>query len=183
MPRIAPLEPADMNAEQRHFHGNILAGPRGSMGGPFQAWIHSPVFANRAQLLGEYCRFNSVLEARLSELAILITARKWTAQFEWFAHAPMALQAGLSADIIADLQERREPVFAKTDEAAVYKFCTELYRDSAVSDATYAEAKAELSEKGVVDLVGVLGYYALVSMTLNVFEMPLPDGVTPPLSP
>ena len=111
----------------------------------------------------------------------MITARKWTAQFEWFAHAPMALQAGLSADIIADLQERREPVFAKTDEAAVYKFCTELYRDSVVSDATYAEAKAELSEKGVVDLVGVLGYYALVSMTLNVFEMPLPDDVTPPL--
>ncbi|MDA1100273.1 MAG: carboxymuconolactone decarboxylase family protein [Proteobacteria bacterium] len=182
MPRISPLEPADMNTEQRRFHDNIMSGPRGGMGGPFQAWIHSPVFADRAQHVGEYCRFNSVLETRLSELAILITARQWTAQFEWFAHAPMALEAGLSPDIIADLRERREPTFSKADEAAVFKFCTELYRASAVSDATYDEAKAQLGEQGVVDLVGILGYYALVSMTLNVFEMPLPDGVEPPLS-
>jgi 4-carboxymuconolactone decarboxylase len=183
MPRISPLKPADMNAEQRQFHDNIMSGPRGSMGGPFQAWIHSPEFADRAQRVGEYCRFNSVLETRLSELAILITARQWTAQFEWFAHAPMALNGGLSAEVIADLRERREPVFAKADEATVYKFCTELYRNSAVSDSTYDEARTELGEQGVVDLVGILGYYALVSMTLNVFEMPLPDGVAPPLSP
>ncbi len=183
MPRISPLNPADMNAEQRQFHDNIMSGPRGSMGGPFQAWIHSPEFADRAQRVGEYCRFNSVLETRLSELAILITARHWTAQFEWFAHAPMALNGGLSADVIADLRERREPTFAKADEAAVYRFCTELYRDSAVSDNTYSEARTQLGEQGVVDLVGILGYYALVSMTLNVFEMPLPDGIAPPLSP
>ncbi|MBC8240331.1 MAG: carboxymuconolactone decarboxylase family protein [Alphaproteobacteria bacterium] len=182
MPRIDPLAPAEMNSEQRQFHDNIVSGPRGSMGGPFQAWIHSPVFADRAQSLGEYCRFNSALEPRLSELAILVTARKWTAQFEWFAHEPMALAGGLAPDIIADLRERREPAFAKADEAAVYHFCMGVYRDSAVSDATYDEARSQLGEKGVVDLVGVLGYYALVSMTLNVFEMPLPDGTAPPLS-
>ncbi len=183
MPRIAPLAPADMNAEQRQFYDNIVSGPRGGMGGPFQAWIHSPNFADRAQRLGEYCRFNSALETRLSELAILITARRWTAQFEWFAHAPMALKGGLSAEVIDDLQHRREPKFSNADEAAVYNFCTELYRDSRVSDATYAEAKTQLGEQGVVDLVGILGYYALVSMTLNVFDMPLPDGVAPPLAP
>jgi len=171
-----------MNAEQRQFHDNIMSGPRGSLGGPFQAWIHSPDFGDRAQKVGEYCRFNSVLEPRLSELAILITARKWTAQFEWFAHAPMALDGGLSADVIEAVRQNQAPSFGKADEAAVYQFCTELYRDSRVSDATYGEAKARLGEQGVVDLVGILGYYAMVSMTLNVFEIPLPDGVTPPLS-
>ncbi len=182
MPRIAPLTAAEMNAEQRQFHDNIMSGPRGSLGGPFQAWIHSPDFGDRAQKVGEYCRFNSVLEPRLSELAILITARKWTAQFEWFAHAPMALDGGLSADVIEAVRQNQAPSFGKADEAAVYQFCTELYRDSRVSDATYGEAKARLGEQGVVDLVGILGYYAMVSMTLNVFEIPLPDGVTPPLS-
>jgi 4-carboxymuconolactone decarboxylase len=123
------------------------------------------------------------LEPRLSELAILITARQWTAQFEWFAHAPMALEGGLSAEIIEALRQRRMPVFAQADEAAIYDFCTELYRESRVSDATYEATKTQLGEQGVVDLVGILGYYAMVSMTLNVFEMPLPDGVEPPLEP
>ena len=113
MSRIPALQLSEMNAEQRRFHDDIVAGPRGGMGGPFQAWIHSPEFADRAQKLGEYCRFNSVLEPRLSELAILITARKWTAQFEWFAHEPMALKAGLSAVVIADIRERRHQVSAR----------------------------------------------------------------------
>ena len=183
MPRIKPLAPAEMDAAQRKFHDHIMAGPRGSMGGPFQAWIHSPDFADRAQKVGEYCRFNSALEPRLSELAILITARQWTAQFEWFAHAPMALEGGLSAEIIEALRQRRMPVFAQADEATIYNFCTELYLESRVSDATYEATKTQLGEQGVVDLVGILGYYAMVSMTLNVFEMPLPDGVEPPLEP
>jgi len=183
MPRIKPLATTEMDATQREFHDNIMAGPRGSMGGPFQAWIYSPEFADRAQKVGEYCRFNSVLEPRLSELAILITARQWTAQFEWFAHAPMALEGGLSAEIVEALCQRQIPVFAYADEAAIYSFCTELYLESRVSDATYEEAKTHLGEQGVVDLVGILGDYAMVSMTLNVFEMPLPDGVEPPLDP
>ncbi|MFP6747686.1 MAG: carboxymuconolactone decarboxylase family protein [Alphaproteobacteria bacterium] len=183
MSRIPALQPSEMNSEQRRFHDNIVAGPRGGMGGPFQAWIHSPEFADRAQMLGEYCRFNSALEPRLSELAILITARKWTAQFKWFAHEPMALKAGLTAAVIADIRERREPSFDHADEAAVHAFCLELHGENRVSDATYGEAKAQLGVQGVVDLVGVLGYYVLVAMTLNVFEMPLPDGVAPPLAP
>ena len=182
MPRILPPAPEDMTDAQRQFRDNIVSGPRGGMGGPFQAWMHSPDFADRAQKLGEYCRFNSVLETRLSELAILITARHWTAQFEWYAHAPMALKGGLSPAVIEALRLGAQPEFAKADEAAIHAFCTELYRDARVSDATYAQAKAQLGSQGLVDLVGILGYYAMVSMTLNVFEMPLPDGIAPPLS-
>lgn len=171
-----------MTDSQRRFHDDIVSGPRGSMRGPFLAWIHSPDFADRAQKLGEYCRFNSVLEPRLSELAILITARNWTAQFEWFAHEPMALAGGLSPEVIADIRERKTPSFDEADEAAVYAFCMELHREHKVSDATYGKALAQVGEQGMVDLVGVLGYYGLVSMTLNVFEAALPDGVPPPLS-
>ena len=183
MSRIPILAADEMNAEQQRFHKNITDGPRGGMGGPFQAWIHSPDFADRAQKVGEYCRYNSVLEPRLSELAILFTARHWTAQFEWFAHAPMALKGGLAPDIIEAIRQRRTPEFSMADEAAVYQFCLELYRDSQVSDATYGDAKDRLGDQGLVDLVGILGYYAMVSMTLNVFEMPLPEGVAPPLEP
>jgi 4-carboxymuconolactone decarboxylase len=183
MSRIPTLSVDEMNAEQQRFHENIIAGPRGSMGGPFQAWIHSPDFADRAQKVGEYCRFNSVLEPRLSELAILYTARHWTAQFEWFAHAPIALKGGLSPDIIEAIRLRRTPEFPKADEAAVYQFCAELYRDSQVADAAYGNARDQIGDQGLVDLVGILGYYAMVSMTLNVFEMPLPEGVAPPLEP
>jgi len=122
------------------------------------------------------------LEPRLSELAILCTARHWTAQFEWYAHEPMARDGGLAQTVIDAVRERRRPDFAHADEAAVYDFCGELYADGRVSQATYERAVAELGQRGVVDLVGILGYYALVSMTLNVFEMPLPDGVAPPLA-
>ena len=181
MPRIVPIKPEDMDVAQRRLYDNIISGPRGGMGGPFQAWMHSPIFGDRAQAVGEYCRFNSVLEPRLSELAILITARQWTAQFEWYAHAPMAINSGLSPEIIAAIQCREVPQFTKPDESVVYNFCTELYLKSTVSDATYEQAKQYLGEQGLVDLVGILGYYAMVSMTLNVFEMPLPDGVQPPL--
>ena len=100
MPRIAQIKQEDMDTSQRRLYDNIISGPRGGMGGPFQAWMHSPVLGDRAQALGAYCRFNSALEPRLSELAILITARHWKAQFEWYAHAPIAERGGLSHKII-----------------------------------------------------------------------------------
>jgi 4-carboxymuconolactone decarboxylase len=182
MPRIEPLSADRMDAEQRAVHDDILSGPRGSLGGPFQAWLRSPTLADRAQKLGEFCRFNSSLEKRLSELAILMTAKRWTAQFEWYAHEPMAREGGLDQSIIDAIREGRTPTFDKSDEAAIYDFVSEYYASNRVSQATYDRVVGELGERGVVDLVGVLGYYALVSMTLNVFEMPVPDGVTPPLA-
>jgi len=180
--RIDALTPERMDPAQRRVYDTIMAGPRGSMGGPFHAWLHSPELADRAQHLGAFCRFDSSLEKRLSELAILCTARHWTAQFEWYAHEPMARDGGLAQAVIDAVRERRRPAFAHADEAAVYDFCQELYADGRVGSETYARAVAELGQRGVVDLVGILGYYALVSMTLNVFEMPLPDGVAPPLA-
>lgn len=180
MPRMKPLPREDMDAAQRQVHDAIVSGPRGSIGGPFLAWLRSPDLADRAQRLGEFCRFNSSLEPRLSELAILFTAKQWRAQFEWYAHEPMARDGGLPQDIIDAVHDGRQPTFDRADEAAIYAFCEEMYRDKRVSQPTYEQAVAQLGERGVVDLVGIIGYYALVSMTLNAFEMPLPDGVAPP---
>lgn len=182
MPRIPTITPEDMNEAQRSFYDNVVAGPRAGMAGPFNAWIHSPEMADKAQSLGEYCRFNSSLETRLSELAILFTGAHWRAQFEWYAHAPMARNAGVADEVIEAIKNGEEPAFEKADEAALYAFCRELYADKRVSNETYATAEAELGRQGVVDLVAILGYYALVSMTLNAFDMALPDGVELPFT-
>ena len=182
MPRIPTLAPEEMNEAQRTFYDNVVAGPRAGMAGPFHAWIHSPEMADRAQRLGEYCRFNSSLERRLSELAILFTGAHWRAQFEWYGHEPMARDAGVADDVIAAIKNGEKPDFQNSDEAALYAFCRELYANKRVSDETYATAELELGRQGVVDLVAILGYYALVSMTLNAFAVPLPDGVEPPFA-
>lgn len=181
MSRLPPLTLDALTPEQRKVYDAIVSGPRGSIGGPFAPWLRSPELADRAQRLGEFCRFGTSLPKRLSELAILITARHWTAQFEWYAHAPMAREGGLAEEIIEAIRERRRPAAMAADEAAVYEFCTEAFRDTRVSDATYRRAIDTLGERAVVELVGILGYYCLVSLTLNVFEMQVPDG-KPPLS-
>jgi 4-carboxymuconolactone decarboxylase len=181
MSRLAPLEPARLTPEQKKVYDDILAGPRGGIGGPFAAWLRSPALADRAQKLGEFCRFNTSLPKRLSELAILMTARHWTAQFEWYAHARMAREAGLADAIIEAIRVRQRPAAMQDDEAAIYDFCNEAYALHYVTDDTYARAIALFGEPTVVELVGVIGYYCLVSLTLNVFRMPLPDGVEEPL--
>jgi 4-carboxymuconolactone decarboxylase len=182
MPRIHFLTDDEMTDEQRRMRDEIASGPRGGLRGPFNAWMHRPPLLDRAQKLGAYCRFDSSLEPRLSELAILVTARHWSAQFEWYAHGPLAEKAGIDPRNVEAIRTRQEPTFDKEDEAIVYRFAKELYDSTTVSQATYDEAVRILGEGRVVDLVGVLGYYGLVSMTLNVFDMPLPDGVAPPLS-
>lgn len=182
MPRIHFLSDDEMNDEQRQLRDEIVSGPRGGLRGPFNAWMHRPPLLERAQKLGAYCRFDSSLEPRLSELAILVTARHWNAQFEWYAHAPLAEKAGISAANVEAIRTRGEPAFDKADEAIVYRFAKEMYETRTVAQDTYDEAVRVLGDGRVVDLVGVCGYYCLVSMTLNIFEMPLPDGVAPPLA-
>lgn len=181
MPRIHFLTDDEMTDEQRRMRDEIASGPRGGLRGPFNAWMHRPQLLDRAQKLGAYCRFDSSLEPRLSELAILVTARHWGAQFEWYAHAPIAEKAGVDAAVVEAIRTRGEPSFDKEDEAIVYRFANELYASGTVSQDTYDEAERILGTGKVVDLVGVCGYYCLVSMTLNVFDMPLPEGETPPL--
>ena len=160
-----------------------FAGVRGQLTGPWVAFMRSPEMLNRARALSDYLRFNSSLPPRLSELAILIAARHWTQQYEWVVHHPLALKGGLNPDIAKAIADGRRPERMADDEAAVYEFCTELHRTQRVSDATYARAKAAFGEHGIVDLVGLSGWYTLVAMMLNTAQSPLPPGVEPPLAP
>ena len=183
MSRIDMLSPDDMTEHQRRVHDAIVAGPRGAAGGPFNALLRSPELADRAQSLGAFCRFGTTFEPKLSELAILVTARLWSAQLEWWAHVRLAQQAGLDAAIIAAIEARRPPTFADADQRAVYQFATMLSHEHRVSDAVYQDVRDRFGEQGVAELVGILGYYTLVSMALNTFEVPVPEGAPPPLTP
>jgi 4-carboxymuconolactone decarboxylase len=178
--RFPELKAEAMTPAQKEVADAIKAGPRGSIRGPFNAWLRSPQLADRLQKVGEHIRFNSSLPPRLNEFAILITARHWNAKYEWYAHYPLALKGGLKPEVAADLAKGLTPRGMAADEAAVYAFCTELRRDRKVSDATYAAVQKLFGDQGVVDLIAVNGYYDLVSMTLNVAEVTTPaDGELP----
>jgi 4-carboxymuconolactone decarboxylase len=173
-PRLALIDEANMNDAQRALMEALRAGPRGrsiTPRGPFAVWLHAPEFGNLAQTLGAHCRYKTAMPARLSEFAILCTARLWRAQYEWFAHAPMAEKAGVKAKTIQDLRAGREPKSAPKDERAIYGFVQELYKTKRVSDRTYKRVHAFLGGGAMVELTGILGYYVLISMTLNVFHM------------
>jgi 4-carboxymuconolactone decarboxylase len=177
--RFPTLTPETMTEEQRRVADGIVAGPRGGLRGPFNAWLRSPTVADRFQKVGEYLRFNSSIPPALNEFAILVTAREWTSQYEWFAHHRLAMAAGLSPAIAADLAAGRRPDGMSEDEAIVYDFCMELHRTKAVSDPTYDRAQARFGDQGVIDLIAVSGYYVAVAMTLNVARVPLPEGAVP----
>jgi len=167
-----PLE--KMTPAQRTVADAIMSGPRKGMGGPFNAWLRSPELADRLQKVGEYVRFNSSLDKRLNEMAIIMTAQYWGSQYEWFAHAPLAQKAGLDPEVIAALGAGKKPEKMKDDEAIVWEFTTQLRRDRHVDDAIYAKAVEKFGENGVMDLVAVNGYYDVVSMTLNVAQVSPP---------
>ena len=159
MARLPALEQAKMNKRQKEIYDDIVSGPRGNVRGPLAVWLYRAELADKAQQLGCYCRYDSSLSPRLSELAILTTARIWDAAFEWQAHVPHALAAD------------HNPDFSNDDEKLVYEFSRELNLTHSVSDALYARAIAILGEEGTVDLVGVLGYYSLISMTIKAFDV------------
>lgn len=182
MPRLAELDEASLSLDQRRIHDAILSGPRGIVEGPLRVWLTSPGLADTAQQLGAFCRYGTSLPPRLSELAILVTGAYWRSGFEWAVHAPIAIAAGLTPQVTEAIRTGQPPHFLLDDEAVVYGFSTELHRDHAVSSATYARATALLGEVGVVELVGILGYYTLISMTINAFEVPLPAGATDPFA-
>ena len=184
MERLSPLTDDQMNERQQAILEDIRSGPRGpSAHGPFLAWLQSPDLADRAQKLGEYLRFEAQMDKRLAELAILTVARKWTAQFEWYAHKKFAISAGLSENVIDSIEQRKQPNFVNEDEKAIYNFSMALQESYAVDDVTFNEAVRHIGRTGVTDLVGLLGYYSLVSMTLNVYQIPLPNSKPPPLDP
>jgi 4-carboxymuconolactone decarboxylase len=178
--RFAEIPLDKMTPAQRTVAEAIMSGPRGRMSGPFNAWLRSPELADRLQKVGEYVRFNTSLDKRLNEMAIIMTAQFWGSQYEWYAHTPLAIKAGLDPETIAALGAGKKPEKMKDDEAIVWEFTTQLRRDHGVDDATYAKAVDKFGEPGVMDLVAVNGYYDVVSMTLNVAHVAPPPGAELP---
>ena len=180
--RFKPLTYDQMTPAQKVMTDHLLAGERRSTGGPFNVLLRSPEMGDLAQQLGAHVRFHSSLPSKLNELAIILTARHWTAQYEWYAHKRLALEAGLSPAIIDAVAAGKRPASMQPDEATLYTFCDELLNTKQVSDATFQAAVTAFGERGVVDLIGVTGYYQLVSALLNVDRYPLPAGVKPELT-
>lgn len=191
--RFKILQPEEMTQAQKDLVKAIQSGPRaavagsaansggGTVGSPFNVFLRSPELGNSLQQAGSYIRFKSVLGFKLNELAILVTARYWSAQYEWFAHHRLALQAGLDPKIAEDIANGRTPSNMSREETAVYQFSRELHYDKQVSDPTYKAALDLFGEQGVMDLLAVNGYYSMVSMILNTDRTPIPGGGAPPL--
>jgi 4-carboxymuconolactone decarboxylase len=171
-----------MTETQKRVYESIAGGPRGGVRGPFNALLRSPELADRVQKVGEYLRFNSALPPRLNELAILINARFWGSKYEWYAHRPLAEKGGLAPAIADDIARNARPTSMQADETVVYEFCTALHTTHGVDDVLFKRAVGALGERGVIDLIGVSGYYTLVSMVLNVADIPLPPGAASPWS-
>lgn len=182
--RLPALPMGSLTPEQQAIVEAINAGPRGrfSNEGPFAIYLYAPAFGMLAQQLGGHVRFKTRVPPRLSELAILCTGRYWKAQFEWYAHARIALKQGVSETTIRDIHAGRAPKSAPSDETAIYTFVTELYARRRVSNSTYRRVHKLLGDAGIVELTGILGYYAMISMILNVFCMPVPEGVPAPFT-
>ena len=193
-PRRFKLTPfTEMTPAQKAYADAVMAGPTAStgsaavvpgakfLGAPFNVYLRSPELAQAFRQTAEYLRFKTSLPPKLNEFAILVTARQWSAQYEWFAHHRLALKAGLNPAVAEDLAQGRRPTGMQPDDESIYNFCHELHTKHQVSDATYKEVKDRFGEQGVVDLIGVSGYYVLVSMILNVDRTPIPGGAKPPL--
>ncbi len=180
MSRYRQISAAEMNPAQKRVHDQVVSGKRGNFGGPFQLLIRAPEICEHAARLGEHLRWGTALDARLSELAIITTARFWRAQYEWYAHAPLAEKAGVPAAAVEAIRTDGTPVFAAEDEALVYRLCTEIFRTQRLSDQSFNAAIAAFGETGLVEIIGIIGYYTLIGNTLNVFQVALPEGQTPP---
>jgi 4-carboxymuconolactone decarboxylase len=179
--RLGPIPPDDMTLAQRTVAQAIIDGPRGAVVGPFVALLRSPELMEHAQRMGEYLRYRSAIGTRLSELVILVTAREWDQQVEWAIHAPIARQVGITADVIGAIARRERPQSMLVDEQVVYDFCLELHRTRRVSDRVYDDALALFGEKGVVDLMGLNGYYTFLAMVMNSAQTTAPASSAEPL--
>jgi 4-carboxymuconolactone decarboxylase len=181
--RFKPLAYAEMTPAQKGLTDQLLSGKiQGSTNGPFNVLLRNPSLGEAVMRYGAYIRFDSKLPVRLNELAALITTRHWSAQFPWYAHHRAAAQAGLSEAAIAAIARNRRPAGLSPEEQEVYNFCTELWNTTQMSDATFNPVKARLGERGVVELIGVMGYYGIVSMLVNIDRYPMPDGIAAELN-
>ena len=174
--RLKLLSPSEMNADQKQTYDEAVAGKRGAAPAPMMAWLNSPEMARHATRLGETLRFNTMFPAKLSEIAILVTARHFTAHYEWFAHKRLALKGGMDLKIIEAIRDRRTPIFDDPKGKTIYEVAKSLHEGHGLSKTLYAEAVEVLSERGLTEIIGLCGYYTLVSLTLNTFEFGLPNG-------
>ena len=181
--RFAPLKQEELTPAQKAWADELAAPPRNGKisNPPYRAYVRSPELAPRLTALAEYLRWHSSLPPRLSELAILITAREWTAQYEWYAHYPHAIEGGLDRKVAAAIAAGKRPENMKDDETALYDLVTALYRDRKVSDAVYKAALDHFGERGIMDIIGIVGFYGITSMTLITMQAGAPDGKVPPL--
>ncbi len=180
--RLPAVSEDELDDTQRALLEALRTGPRGDrvkLGGPFGVYMHAPAYGALTQQLGAFLRFKTSLEPRQSEFAILCTARMWRAQYEWHAHAPLAEKAGVKPETIADVKAGRAPKKAAKDERAIFDLVQELYRKRRVGDRNFKRVQGFLGDRATIELVGILGYYVGISMILNVFNVPLPDGATP----
>jgi len=173
--RMPPLAADSMTAEQKEAAAELAAGPRGGVRGPFIPLLRSPELMDRLQKVGEYLRYRSALETKLNEFVILVVARQWSQQFEWFVHYPLALKAGLERGVAEAIAEGRRPRGVAEDEELAYDLCEELFRTHGLSDTTYRRALDRLGERGLIDLLGLIGYFTTVSMVMNVAHTPPPQ--------
>jgi 4-carboxymuconolactone decarboxylase len=181
--RFAPLKPEELTPAQKAWADALAAPPRNGKisNPPFRAYIRSPDLAPRLTELADYLRWHTSLPPRLSELAILITAREWTAQYEWYAHYPHAIEGGLDPKVAAAIAAGKRPEGMRDDETALYDLATSLYRDRKVTDAVYKAALDKFGERGIMDIIGIIGFYDITSMTLITMQAGAPDGKAPPL--
>src|SRR5207237_5345856 len=174
--RLKLLSPGEMSADQKQTYDEAIAGKRGAPPPPMMAWLNSPEMARHATRLGGFLRFDTIFPAKLSEIAILVTARHWTSHYEWYAHKRLALKAGLDPTIIDDIRDRRTPQFDDAKAKMIYDVAKSLHEGHGLAKRLYDEAVNVLSERGIVEVIGLCGYYTMVSMRLNTFEFGLPEG-------
>ncbi|MCU1381612.1 MAG: carboxymuconolactone decarboxylase family protein [Acidobacteria bacterium] len=181
--RMPPIPAGALSDAQKNAIAEFKAARSVDISGPFVPLLRSPEVMSRARAMGDYLRYKSSLPPRLSEFVILLTARRWTQQYEWNAHQPLALQGGLRRDIAAAIADGRRPEAMAEDEEAIYTLWDEVQRNQSVSDPTYARAVTKIGEQGVIDVLGITGYYTMLAMVMNTARTPLPDGIAPPLAP
>ena len=174
--RLKLLSPGEMSTDQKQTYDEAIAGKRGSAPPPMMAWLNSPEMARHATRLGETVRFNTIFPPKLSEIAILVTARHWGSHYEWFAHKRLALKGGMDPAIIDAIRDRRTPVFDDPKSQMIYDVAKSLHEGHGLSQTLYDDAIKVLSLRGLVEVIGLCGYYTMVSMTLNTFEFALPEG-------
>jgi 4-carboxymuconolactone decarboxylase len=179
--RFPKLTPEQMNPAQREVAAAITAGPRGEVRGPFIALLHNPELAGHVQKLGEHLRWKGKLPPKLKELAVLVTARRWTCQHEWVMHSKLALEGGLAPGVVEAIRDGREPTGMSEEERAVLGFCREVHATGRAGDAVFAQIEQRFGLDGALELIALNGYYSLMAMVLNNAGLPLPGNVAPPL--